>query len=59
MDHPEDVAEHVERRHQAELQGVVDHHADEHDVARVLVEQAASRDGRFLLESSPWRYRLV
>lgn len=54
MDHPEDVAEHVERRHQAELQRVVDHHVDEHDVARVLVEQAGSRDGWFSVESSPW-----
>lgn len=53
MDHPEDVAEHVERRDQAELQSVVDHHGDEHDVARVLVELAGSRDGWFLLESSP------
>lgn len=51
VDHPEDVAEHVERRHQAELQRVVDHHIDEHDVARVLVEQAGSRDGWFSVES--------
>lgn len=46
VDLPEDVADHVERRDQAELQGVVDHHADEHDVPRVLVEQARARDER-------------
>lgn len=39
MDPPEDVADHVERRDQAELQSVVDHHGDEQDVARVLVKQ--------------------
>lgn len=53
MDHPEDVAEHVERRDQAELHGIVDHHVDEHDVARVLVEHAGIRGGWFLLEPSP------
>lgn len=44
MDHPEDVAEHVERRDQAELQSVIHHHVDEHDVARVLVEEAGIRE---------------
>lgn len=39
VDPPEDVADHVERRDQAELQSVVDHHGDEQDVARVLVKQ--------------------
>lgn len=44
MDLPEDVADHVKRRHQAELQGVIDHHVDEEDVARVLVEKAGVRN---------------
>lgn len=44
MDLPEDVADHVEGGDEAELQGVVDHHADEQDVARVLVKQAADED---------------
>lgn len=66
MDHPEDVAQHVERRDQAELQSVVDHHVDEQDVARVLVEEAGIREDRRLKgvpglgeETSPPRHRLV
>lgn len=46
VDHPEDVAQHVERRDQAELHSVVDHHVDEQDVARVLVEEAGIREDR-------------
>lgn len=45
VDLPEDVAGHVQGRHQGQLQGVVHHHADEHDVARVLKEDAAVTDG--------------
>lgn len=48
MDLPEDVADHVERCDEAELQRVVDHHADEHDVPRVLVEQTGVTDKREL-----------
>lgn len=40
VDLPEDVTDHVERRDQGQLEGVVYHHVDEHDVARVLVEDA-------------------
>lgn len=35
----ENVADHIESSYKAELQGIVDHHADEHDVPRVLVEE--------------------
>lgn len=41
---PEDVADHVQSRDEAELQSVVDHHADEHDVPRVLIEEARVKD---------------
>lgn len=43
VDPPQGVVQHVERHHQAELQSVADHHGDEHDVARVLVEQPGIR----------------
>lgn len=49
VDLPEDVADHVKSGHQGELQGVVHHHADKHDVSRVLVEQTVGSSTRSLL----------
>lgn len=43
VDLPEDVADHVESCNEGELQSIVDHHADEHDVSRVLIEEARVR----------------
>ena len=43
VDLSEDVAHHVQGGHQAELHGVVHHHADKHDVARVLVENPGNK----------------
>lgn len=43
VDLPEDVADHVESCHQAELQSIVDHHVDEHDVAGVLIEETGGQ----------------
>lgn len=51
VDLPEDVADHVERRDQAELQRVVHHHADEHDVPRVLVEQTGEENPENLMST--------
>lgn len=39
MDLPEDVADHVESCDEGELQSIVNHHADEHDVPGVLIEE--------------------
>lgn len=44
MDLPEDVADHIEGCDEAELQSVVDHHADEHDVPGVLIEATGIRE---------------
>lgn len=44
VDLPEDVTDHVQGGDEAELQGVVDHHVDEHDVPRVLIEQSGATD---------------
>ena len=44
VDLPEDVADHVESCNKAELQSVVDHHVDEHDVPRILIEETRVRD---------------
>lgn len=48
VDLPEDVADHVQSRDEAELQSVVDHHGDEHDVPRVLIEDTRVKDGHEL-----------
>lgn len=44
VDLPEDVADHVQSCNKAELQSVVDHHVDEHDVPRVLIEETGVKD---------------
>ncbi len=46
MDLPEDIADHVEGCYKAELQGIVDHHADEHDVPGVLIEETTFKEAR-------------
>lgn len=51
VDLPEDVADHVERRDEAELQCVVHHHVDEHDVPRVLVEQTGEENPENLVST--------
>ena len=43
VDLSEDVAHHIQGGHQAELHGVIHHHADEHDVTRVLVEHSGTQ----------------
>lgn len=50
MDLPEDVADHVQSRYKAQLQSIVDHHADEHDVPRVFIEETRVRDKQELRE---------
>lgn len=44
VDLPEDVADYVESCHKAELQSIVDHHVDEHDVPGVLIEETMVKD---------------
>lgn len=39
----EDVADHIKSSYKAQLQGIVDHHAYEHDVPGVLVEETRVR----------------
>lgn len=39
MDLSEDVADDVESCYKAELQSIIDHHVDEHDVPGVLIEE--------------------
>lgn len=45
VDAREGVTHHIERRHQTQLQRVVDHHVDKHDVARVLIEEVVAQEG--------------
>lgn len=51
MDLSEDVADHIENRYKGELQGVVDHHVDEHDVPWVLIKETIFEDKQELRRS--------
>lgn len=37
----EDVTDYIKSSYEAQLEGIVDHHADEHDVPRVLIKETS------------------